>query len=119
MQIPTTIAIVALGLLFMAGTANANHTISHSSNTLFGNSTGSTGAWIAPSISEQRKARERNEWIDRERARQEIQSYNRQQDKLLYDAQRGTRFLDSLGKPPRESAPQMLDRLLRENRRRY
>ena len=50
------------------------------------------------SESEARKQRDRNEWVDRERARQEVQEYNRQQEKLLYDAQSGSRFLDSLRK---------------------
>ncbi len=82
--IKTAVAIVALFLLPSAANADYHY---------------STGAYTPPSASEQRKARERNEWIDRERARQEVQEYNRQQEKLLYDAGRGSRFLDNLGKP--------------------
>ena len=83
MQIPTTIAIVALGLLFMAGAANAEY---HNF----------TGGVTVPSAAERARARERGKWIDRERARQEIRSYNRQQERILYDAQSGSRFLDRL-----------------------
>ena len=77
MQLPTTIALAALGLVFITGEA---------------------GAYYHNADREAREQRERNEWVDRERARQEIQEFNREQERIMHDAQSGSRFLDSLRK---------------------
>ena len=82
---PATIAIAALGLLFMAGTANAEY---HNF----------TGGITTPSPAERMKARERNKWIDRERARQEVQEYNREQERIRQQGQWGSRTLDRMSK---------------------
>ena len=102
-----SIVAAALGLMFLAGAANAEYD-------------NFTGGITVPSPAERAQAREREKWIDRERARQEIRAYKRQQDQILYDAQWGVRTLDELyGRTPRESASEYLDRVLEENRRRY
>ncbi len=77
MQIPTTIAIVALGLLFMGSEVSAYY---HNAE------------------NEAREQKSRNEWVDRERARQEVQEYNREQERIWQQGQWGMRVLDRLRK---------------------
>ena len=94
MQLPTTIALAALGLVFITGEAGAYYHRDYEGS----DSMRLRGVWTAPSYSEQRKARERREWVDRERARQENRAFNREQDRLLNESQRHIDFLNSLGK---------------------
>ena len=95
MKTPTTIAGAALGLLFMANAAFADHNLSHLSNKLFGDSSG----WFDPSQrSLEIEEQERRQWIDGERARQEWKADQRIYGKGARIVDERSRFLESLGK---------------------